>query len=99
MSDNTSGRRRRRSSSIGENDGRAGENDSDHEMQQALASSPQAGVLGSPDNIDFEDPDGATSQQRFPQDLDDLEEQMDEVDLLGDDMYRDYCLLYTSRCA
>lgn len=90
MSDNTSGRRRRRSSSIGENDGRAGEDDSDHEIQQALASSPQAGVLGSPDNIDFEDPDGATSQQRFPQDLDDLEEQMDEVDLLGDDMYRDY---------
>ncbi|SCW04350.1 LAFE_0H11606g1_1 [Lachancea fermentati] len=44
--------------------------------------------LGSPEEIDFENPDGEVVPEQ--QDLDDLEEQMNEVDLMGDDMYKDY---------
>ncbi|SCU91328.1 LADA_0F09318g1_1 [Lachancea dasiensis] len=44
--------------------------------------------LGSPEAIDFENPDGEEIGQDG--DLDEMEEQLDEVDLMGDDMYQDY---------
>ncbi|AGO13321.1 AaceriAFR178Wp [[Ashbya] aceris (nom. inval.)] len=47
--------------------------------------------IGSPDEIDFENPDNDGDERiEFADDLDDAEERIDEVDLVGDDMYADY---------
>ncbi|CUS21202.1 LAQU0S02e08372g1_1 [Lachancea quebecensis] len=73
---------------------RAREDDDSGDEQVIPPSSPQgpsvgrSSPLGSPEEIDFENPDGEVPDQA--EDLDDIEEGLDEVDLMGDDMYRDY---------
>ncbi|SCU83550.1 LAME_0C05578g1_1 [Lachancea meyersii CBS 8951] len=74
---------------------RRAEDDENSDEERAVPpSSPQAltmgrsSPLGSPEEIDFENPDG--EEVNAPQDLDEIEEQLDEEDLMGDDMYQDY---------
>ncbi|KAM3159837.1 DNA replication licensing factor MCM2 [Lachancea thermotolerans] len=76
-------------------DRRRGREDDDSGDERVVPpSSPQgpsierSSPLGSPEEIDFENPDGEVPDQ--VEDLDDMEEGLDEVDLMGDDMYRDY---------
>ncbi|SCU81584.1 LAFA_0C05974g1_1 [Lachancea sp. 'fantastica'] len=70
------------------------DDDSSDDEHAVPPSSPQAPLvgrsspLGSPEEIDFENPDGEEVDQN--QDLDEIEEQLDEEDLMGDDMYQDY---------
>ncbi|SCU99892.1 LANO_0F04214g1_1 [Lachancea nothofagi CBS 11611] len=73
---------------------RTDDDDNSDDERVVPPSSPQgptrgrASPLGSPEEIDFENPDG--EEMAPEQDLDEMEEQLDEVDLMGDDMYRDY---------
>ncbi|CAG98357.1 MCM DNA helicase complex subunit MCM2 [Kluyveromyces lactis] len=94
MSDNdeiNNGRRRRRRA------------DDDEDEDDSLSTQPREGganipsspqfedPLGSPDEIDFENPDNDGDEAvNVQEDLEDVEERMNEVDLMGDDMYRDY---------
>lgn len=94
MSDNdeiNNGRRRRRRA------------DDDEDEDDSLSTQPREGganipsspqfedPLGSPDEIDFENPDNDGDEAvNVQEDLEDAEERMNEVDLMGDDMYRDY---------
>ncbi|BAO39433.1 DNA replication licensing factor MCM2 [Kluyveromyces marxianus] len=98
MSDNeeiSGGRRRRR---------RVDDEDEDEEElgTDSLSTQPREGAnipsspqfeapLGSPDEIDFENPDNDGDEAiNADEDLEEVEERMNEVDLMGDDMYRDY---------
>lgn len=76
----------------------------EHEVEDSqgnidnLLSSPQianSGIidapLGSPDVIDFENPDNDGDEQvELEEDVDEAEERMNEVELIDDDMYKDY---------
>lgn len=85
MSDN---RRRRREA----------EDDSDSENELPPSSpqnpddnyfNPVSSPIGAPVD-DMENPEGADNEIADAPDIDEVEEQMNEVDLMGDDMYRDY---------
>lgn len=88
---NENGRRRRRVA-----DDEDEEDDSFPVQQRGadIPSSPQfEQPLGSPDQIDFENPDNDGDEAvNIQDDLEEVEERMNEVDLMGDDMYRDYAV-------
>ncbi|CCF57270.1 hypothetical protein KAFR_0C02770 [Kazachstania africana CBS 2517] len=48
--------------------------------------------IGSPDESDMINPEGGDNEIQSDPDIDEVEEQMNEVDLMGDDMYQDYAL-------
>ncbi|AMD21904.1 HFR049Cp [Eremothecium sinecaudum] len=93
--------RRRRRASDDNNDYSDGDPHRNFDSQEVdnPPSSPQVGnasqrieaPLGSPDEIDFENPDNDGSERvEFEEDLEDAEEKMDQVDLIDDGMYADY---------
>ncbi|AET38086.1 MCM DNA helicase complex subunit MCM2 Ecym_2352 [Eremothecium cymbalariae DBVPG len=105
-SDGETGNPRRRRRSTDDGDG-LGSDSVRGEGLDNLPSSPQAtGVivggevlrntrtespLGSPDEIDFENPDNDGDEKiEFEEDLEEVEERMNEVDLMGEEMYNDY---------
>ncbi|QLL32716.1 hypothetical protein HG536_0D02380 [Torulaspora globosa] len=51
---------------------------------------PVSSPFGSPGDDEMENPEGADDEIQDDPDLEELEEQMNEVDLMGDDMYADY---------
>ncbi|SCV04028.1 LAMI_0H12860g1_1 [Lachancea mirantina] len=69
------------------------EDDESDSEQPVLPSSPQgpsmgrSSPIGSPEEIDFENPDGEVVEN---EDLEEIEERMNEVDLMGDEMFKDY---------
>ncbi|CCC68647.1 hypothetical protein NCAS_0B05630 [Naumovozyma castellii] len=51
---------------------------------------PMSSPIGSPAEHDMINPEGADDEIQDDPDIDEVEEQMNQVDLLGDDMYQDY---------
>lgn len=85
------GRRRRRIEDDEEEEGHV-PSSSQLNNDLAIPSSPQfEEPFGSPDEIDFENPDNdGDDAVDVADDLEEVEERMNEVDLMDDDMYRDY---------
>lgn len=86
MSENR--RRRRDQEGDSDSDGELPPSSPQHRFSRPM--NPVSSPFGSPAEDDMANPEGADGEIQDDPDLEELEEQMNEVDLMGDDMYADY---------